>query len=482
MSLSSKDFIVTSIALLVISSAAVGLYYDFTHRGKGSTKEVGTVTFKKKKAERKFGDTADWDTVDQNSPVYDNDSIRTAEGSTAVLHLATGSEIDLDENTLVVIRVSGEDATIDFGGGALYAKMDANSSALKIKSGKTSVNVASGSMSIAGAGEKNLAVNISTGSAKVALDGKVLNVKSSQSVQVGDNGAVLEPQEIVLTLPGPSTYIPTPKGSKASVLFKWKSIEPSKIQIAYDRSFKKIILSENSEDQYSAMLEKGDYYWRIATAKGAFSETRKVSILEDSIVTTLSPKAGENFFYRTQKPQILFRWSAASMASSYDLDVSKDQSFAALAAHVSSRMPSIALDSLDDGKYYWRVRAVYPSGLAMAYAVSPDSFLVSKNEKLVPPELTYPPDGIKKSVTAVSEGKVVLNWKANPEAQKYHIEISKDSGFTKPEISELSTQGRFVVKNLTAEGNYYWRIAAVSSDGNGTLSRSKSRPMCCPPS
>jgi hypothetical protein len=466
MRLLSKDFIVPSIACVVLSSAAFGLYHDFSYRGKGSTKEVGTVTFKKKKAERKFTDTADWETVEQNSPVYDSDSIRTTEGASAVLHLTDGSEIDLDENTLVVLKVSAGAASVDFLGGAIYAKKGDNSSALNIHSGKTSVDVASGSMSVAGTGEKNLSVNVSTGSSKVALDGKVVNVKGSQSVQVSDSGADLKPQEIVLTSPGPSAYFPTPRGTYAAVLFKWKSIVPAKIQIAHDRSFKKIIVSESKEDQYNATLVKGDYYWRIAADKGSFSETRKISVLEDSLVLTLSPKAGEIFPYRAQKPQILFKWSTASMASSYEIEVSKEKSFATQDVKVSSRVTSIVIDTLEEGKYFWRVRAVYPSGLSPPYAVSPDFFSVSKSQKIAPPELVFPPDGTKKSITAVSEGKVILNWKTNPEAQKYHVEISQDSEFAKSEISEFAAQGRFVVKNLKEEGNYYWRIRSVSADGS----------------
>ena len=46
---------------------------------------IATITFKKKTAQRKFMDRVEWDILRQNSPVYNGDTIHTAEQSEATV-------------------------------------------------------------------------------------------------------------------------------------------------------------------------------------------------------------------------------------------------------------------------------------------------------------------------------------------------------------------------------------------------------------
>ena len=44
---------------------------------------IGTIVFKKRTAQRKFSDRVVWDTLKQESPVYNGDTIRTIDQSEA---------------------------------------------------------------------------------------------------------------------------------------------------------------------------------------------------------------------------------------------------------------------------------------------------------------------------------------------------------------------------------------------------------------
>ena len=49
----------------------------------GDLEKVGTITFKRQIAQRKYGSQVIWEEIEKNTPVYNNDSIRTAEESMA---------------------------------------------------------------------------------------------------------------------------------------------------------------------------------------------------------------------------------------------------------------------------------------------------------------------------------------------------------------------------------------------------------------
>ncbi len=60
-------------------------------------KPIATITFKYKTAQRKFADDLIWDRLQQSSPVYEGDTIRTAPLSEATIHFADGNIMNLQE-------------------------------------------------------------------------------------------------------------------------------------------------------------------------------------------------------------------------------------------------------------------------------------------------------------------------------------------------------------------------------------------------
>ncbi len=119
----NSDKIMVGISAIIISTFSLLLFLDFTAKiDVGEAREIGTITYKKKVSQRKYGTQVIWESIDQNSPVYINDSIRTAELSQAVIHLADGTSIELDENSMILLAESAGAININFAQGTMYAK------------------------------------------------------------------------------------------------------------------------------------------------------------------------------------------------------------------------------------------------------------------------------------------------------------------------------------------------------------------------
>ena len=102
---STSDIVAISIGAVIISSFSYLFYADITKKMTiGDAELVGSITFKKKVAQRKYSSQVVWEDIDQNSPVYNNDSIRTSQLSEAVIILNDGTKINVDVPAKRVVR------------------------------------------------------------------------------------------------------------------------------------------------------------------------------------------------------------------------------------------------------------------------------------------------------------------------------------------------------------------------------------------
>src|SRR3990172_5476170 len=92
MRFSKNEYIAFSAAAVVILLFSLFFYLDFAGRSAvGEERIVGSITFKKHLAQRKYSSQVVWEDIEWKSPVYNNDSLRTAEQSEAVIRLADGT-------------------------------------------------------------------------------------------------------------------------------------------------------------------------------------------------------------------------------------------------------------------------------------------------------------------------------------------------------------------------------------------------------
>ena len=148
MKFSHKDYLVIAATLLVVVTSSLLLYlFSTASRGdRKNTEVVGYISHEENITERKNAGGVLWEELSQDQPVYNNDTIRTAEGSTALISLKNGAEINLDENTLIVLSDSRKGLGIDFSRGNISAR--GGGSGLSIRSDNTVVNLAAADVSL----------------------------------------------------------------------------------------------------------------------------------------------------------------------------------------------------------------------------------------------------------------------------------------------------------------------------------------------
>ncbi|MBP5448019.1 MAG: hypothetical protein J6X95_08040 [Treponema sp.] len=104
------------------AAAALGLYYKDINSFslKNNETAVAKIYFKKNVVQRKFIDNDIWERVNQESPIYNGDKIRTSSDSEIHAQFEkTGTKIQLKENSLIQIFSNKKEKAIDFLSGEI---------------------------------------------------------------------------------------------------------------------------------------------------------------------------------------------------------------------------------------------------------------------------------------------------------------------------------------------------------------------------
>jgi hypothetical protein len=407
---SRTDYYVTlsCVALLVIFSAL--LYLDFNRRVQAGGEQIGTLRQRVNKAQRKYTNQVVWEGLDNEVPVYNNDSIRTGDYSSAVIELRDGTQIDLSENSMIVLNISEEAMDIDFAYGSIAAKRGENQSdaggdsgdapaELNIRSDDKVITIEDSDVSLAQGtdGGKGLDVTVSRGEASISTEsGETQTVGKDERARLTEKS--IEVKKISLRPLGPANggrLFVSGRGT-ARVNFTWAASAENAgdrgtavtFEVSRKRDFSEITNRQTVRGNAAATnLGEGAYYWRLSAKNNAGqtdrSEVRSLTILKNSPLTLQSPASNARFEFVTSKPLINFAWSENELASGYVLEIAGDRGFRNVIQQRRTQVRNTSL-GLDAGTYFWRVRTQTTTG--GSETVSPTgTFQIVQNEKTPPP-------------------------------------------------------------------------------------------------
>ncbi|MDR0452105.1 MAG: hypothetical protein LBH15_03600, partial [Treponema sp.] len=367
---------------------------------------VGVVTYKYRAAQRRYAERVLWERLKEESPVYDGDTIRTADLSEATVSLfASGGIIDLGENTLVRIQIEKTGAVIDLAEGGVSAIVQGGN--LRIESGGVTVDAAPGALVAAAvpdtAGRAGLDVRVMEGSAGVRQGGEQRTVDAGE-VYSAAAPAFAPAARVTVVSPGPQAKFLNAGEGPLGVAFRWNRTgfaggERVRLDLAGDRGFTRIIESrESNGDGETLYLANGVYYWRAYPSSETGAETGrggasgKLTLVYAPPPALRSPAQGERFRFRTARPGIRFQWQACEGAAAYLIEVSSSPAlenplFSATVQPTGGDTVSIVYSGFPAGSYYWRVTPAYPrdyAGAAQSSAVV--SFSVEQALLLAAPQ------------------------------------------------------------------------------------------------
>ena len=483
---------------LFLAAANYILFHNSFFRSLSKMDEapIATITFKYKTAQRKFLERVVWDRLRQNSPVYNGDTIHTAEMSEATVWFEDGTTLDLAENTMAQVFLH-EDGTLgaDLESGSATVDASLASKGMTLSSNKVSLNIESGAKISASKSLENKAVNfmVQKGSATLS-DGT--SFAEGEAVSVGENadGTVLKLLSVISPLAGEKilNYSEAP----ASVNFKWTNADDSKklvLKIADDKNFshkvKNYDVSGLSQKEIS--LSKGIWYWKLIqdeNENGAgdnnLSDSNqagnnqvlnrgeacsgKFQIIQALKPSLLTPAAGYGYQYRTKNPSLRFIWTESEAATAYHFKVSRasDMSNPVLEQRVSGF--STIISTLGEGTYYWNVTPYYVvNRIGLANPSETGMFTIERKGELTCPVLYTPTEG---EFVNKNKNRINLSWKMEDEASSYKVMISQNQDLSLPLFTRETSENyyAFTGEDVASfkDGQYYWAVKQLDSEGN----------------
>lgn len=460
-----NNFGVPAVNMLLIALAAWLLFADYNSSlNAAGNPQIGTITFKKKVAERKFSEQVIWEQLKQNSPLYNYDAIRTEPGSLAVINLNNGTTIEIAEETMIILKESEAGLDIDFEKGSISARGGSSAKAMNITTGSTKIALGDAELSVkkdTSAGDE-FQVNVESGTAKITSGGQVSEIDSSQQATIGRDGTDIAKVNLRLVAPQNSRYFVSE--SPVPVTFQWESDDGSgaTLQISQSSSFSSMAYNGETRSGVSVTLEGGSWYWRVVR-DGERSQVRHFSVIHERPPVLVRPLSASKFSYSGKPPLVNFKWSGAESAYSYTLEISRNASFTAIVKRLSTPDSSIATDLLDEGTYYCRVSALYrlpDSERTVSSGVT--DFSVTRSATLEAPDLLSPSKGQKLSEYAPS---TVFNWRHVAEARQYTVKVYRDGT---PVISQVVTSNYYKYPEALPQGTYRWTVIAQTLDGSSS--------------
>ena len=453
MRLLNKDFFVVCISGAIIAVCAYLLYIDLnSHIIRDDKSAVAFITFRKKIAQRRYSDNSLWEELSNHSPLFNYDSIRTDDDSSAVVTFKDGGEINIDSNSMIIIVKEGDEVKVNFEGGNISVKKGALN--LSVKADKTSFALKNGRLSIA-KDANGITADVEGGSADVGSAGVL---SDSNSFRFSGGQMNIETKNIILKSPADGEKVIT-SSSAGDVVFNFEGLSSSTIELSKTRSFSKIYKTIPSKGNSNVSLRSGSYYWRVVD-KNEKSEVRRFSVISDSPVKAVYPENNSQVFFANQNSVFLLRWSGAESASDFEVMLASDPEMNNIINSIKTTARFTSFPINDEGKYYWAVKANYSGSITGSEVAS---FSAVKQLRMSPPVLIAPLDSANVSVSAVKTGKVRFNWKVS--SKKYRIELAKDSSFNDKVFSKEISTNKEILPPDTAVGKYYWRVASLDSDG-----------------
>jgi outer membrane protein assembly factor BamB len=492
MKLLNSDFLALGISAVIISTFSVLLYADFTKKIEvEGVKQIGTITFKREVAQRKYQTQVVWEEVKQSYPVYNNDSIRTSEDSEAVIHLNDGTDINVDENSMIMLSTLANSININFAHGSISANRqnvaaDAAISAITIMASDTTVSIDRSNIQLSQLENRELDLTVSEGSAsvKTASDAEALTVNVNEKAIISSDTreAKIVPLKFDLRGPDNNRFIITESGS-TTVKFDWAfSDKPAgdvNLQISSDRGFGEINQSKRITGLTgtTAQLGPGVYYWRLSainksSGKTEYSEIRKINIIYTAPVKHLAPLPGESVVYSLSNNSINFSWSENEMASGYILEVSDSSDFSSILKSADTALRRIALENIEPGEYFWRIKSrINAGGTETEKLSAPTKFSVERKAEFSRPKLIRPAEGDKIDRIVFRGKGAILSWNSEPGFASFDVDLASDNEFKQIIFSENRNVNFAEIRRELPLGKYYWRVKGIpAADGAPVIS------------
>ena len=407
---------------------------------------VGIVERTHAKVRRRAARSYLWTFVEADSPLGKKDAIQTAEESSATVRLKNGSQLEIGENSLVVMDDMAQ-LSLQFLRGSFTLRKDEGDSLITVGS---------------------------------------------------DGQTILQKLPLRMLAPEPqATIFISPSESSALVKFSWAAVgetkplaEPPTLQISNTSDFSPqhtqlFPLKSTKDTSYQTRLAAGLYFWRVVSKGTVLSETLRLDLTKAKPLIPIFPADGERLRWEADKG-IEFRWnlpdtlgSGGAQHATHELEVAKDPDFKKIvrAEKIAAFAEGALFASLGEGDFFWRIRSRYRD-VTLTSDVEPFSLSNTVPDSR-PLTLLTPADGDKIFYWTTPK-PFSFAWRKDslPEeaGHSYRLEIARDPEFKSGLLSRQTKEASLSSQSLSlAPANYFWRIKIVDANGNAIKTSSAAK-------
>jgi parallel beta-helix repeat protein len=310
----------------------------------------------------------------------------------------------------------------------------------------------------------------------------------SPAIDAGDPNSPLDPNGSRADI-GAYYYIspppaPTANGAtnvgQTDFTTNWSSSETATgyyLDVATDNTFTTFITGFNNRDVFNVLsysiiglTTNTTYYYRIRAYNADGTSANSNTITVTTLINPPAPPSAPTVNAAMNITQTSFtaNWNSTTGATSYHLDVAKDNTFTNFETGYNNKeilnATSLNITGLTaNTPYYCRVRA-YNSGGA-----SPNSGTITATTLPNPP-----PPPVCIAASNITQLSFTSNWNSSVTATGYYLDVATNNTFTifvtefnnKDVFNELT----YSITGLTSNTTYYYRVRAYNSGGNSPYS------------
>lgn len=471
---SSKGLFILGPVMALMLYAAYQLWLDYQPQPEDYEDEIertviGYIADVDQNVKRKTGGTLLWDPLKAGDPVFNQDSIRTGLNSYTAITLNDQSEIELEENSLVVLDSNDQAFNIDFKTGEFKTKAKSKNLQIRLKDNILSAQKAQ--IQIKTGSNKETQIQVAKGRASLFdKQGKRIDLDSQKSAKIDRRGKAESLKvQIVLSSPEDRTEVLNPN-RQINYPFTWAALSPNLkreiFEISTNENFTvKRTYKKWAHQAIEAPIKRGDNFWRVGwyavdprTKKRIikYTPTRRIKLLNDERVQLLFPENASTFTQEPGNTEIEFRWRSKYRANVFVFEISSRSDFRQIVFNKRLAGTEFKVNDLESGTYYWRVSAYGANNKAIGQS------RVNKIavEKIIPqaPELIYPRN---RFIWSMPEA-LRFEWKKYSQASSYQWLISKKADM-KSIVKTQRTNKLFTDWKWTSPGEYFWKVKAYNN-------------------
>lgn len=443
---------ISVIAILLLAWLLFDLYRD----SKGSGEPIGKVTQKVQKVNRKFHQQNVWSDLKSLTDVYNLDTIRTDDNSKLSILFEDKTEIEIEENSMVILNFSGGSLNLNLvNGGLNLNSLGSTGKNVKITSGESEILMDKGALKIAKSYDSLMDVNILEGKAEFKKGEVKQEIFKNEELKVRGEKINKEIKKFRLIQPKNSRILLT-STNQTEINFEWEGEEENYILeiFSLSGSIKKVFEQKVNGFIFSKELPPGKYSWKLSDSKRKDTLTEVFFVADESPARALTPPDGTVFTYSEDLPKIFFSWNKNEFNQVYQLEIAKSRAFIQPEIRFESVNESTVVDTLSEGKYYFRILSKTDFSDANPKISRTGSFTIQKQKGPAKPELIAPQNREQIAL----KGRLRFAWKEQAEFSHFRIQIAKDKSFASVykvqeiEVNSMEWQESF------SEGEYFWRV------------------------